>query len=365
MNAADERDEARRALTVCNACRYCDGFCDVFRAAETRRAFRDADLTYLANLCHNCGNCYHACQYAPPHEFAINVPTVLARVRDRSYQDLAWPQTVGASFRHGWMVPAVAASAVALVAALTMLSVPPDILFSSHTGAGAFYAVVPWRIMAPVAAITLGWSTLAILIGLGRFWRHTAGDTTSRRLAQGFPKALRDTLTLRNLGGGGHGCSDRDEAFSRARRRLHHAMSYGFLVCFAATVVATFYHHQFGWQAPYPWFSVPVLLGGLGGSAMVVAAIGLTWLKAKADPALVPESSRAAGYGLLGVLLLVAASGMLLLALRGTAAMGMLLAIHLGAVLGFFLLLPYGKFAHGAYRAAALLRAAMDRQGGS
>ena len=31
-------------------------------------------FTTLANLCHNCGACLHACQYAPPHEFAVNVP---------------------------------------------------------------------------------------------------------------------------------------------------------------------------------------------------------------------------------------------------------------------------------------------------
>ena len=45
--------------------------------------------------------------------------------------------------------------------------------------------------------------------------------------------AARDVLTLRNLGGGGHGCNDDDERFSMTRRRLHHAMFYGFLLCFA------------------------------------------------------------------------------------------------------------------------------------
>jgi citrate/tricarballylate utilization protein len=41
----------------------------------TRRLeFGKADIHYLANLCHNCGACLHACQYAPPHEFAVNVP---------------------------------------------------------------------------------------------------------------------------------------------------------------------------------------------------------------------------------------------------------------------------------------------------
>ena len=41
--------------------------------------------------------------------------------------------------------------------------------------------------------------------------------------------------------------------------------------------------------------------------------------------------------------------------LRETSFMGLTLAIHLGLVYGFFLVLPYSKFVHGLYRFAALL----------
>jgi citrate/tricarballylate utilization protein len=40
--------------------------------------------------------------------------------------------------------------------------------------------------------------------------------------------------------------------------------------------------------------------------------------------------------------------------------MGVLLAVHLGIVLGLFLTMPYGKFAHAIYGAAALLRFAIE-----
>ena len=56
------------------------------------------------------------------------------------------------------------------------------------------------------------------------------------------------------------------------------------------------------------------------------------------------------------------ASGLALLAWRDTAAMGMLLVVHLGAVMAFFLTLPYGKFAHGIYRSAALLKWAIEKR---
>jgi citrate/tricarballylate utilization protein len=73
--------EADRVMTICNACRYCEGFCAVFPAMELRRTFTGADLNYFVNLCHNCRGCYYACQYAPPHEFDLNVPKALGELR--------------------------------------------------------------------------------------------------------------------------------------------------------------------------------------------------------------------------------------------------------------------------------------------
>ena len=85
-------------MTVCNACRYCEQYCPVFPAMEELRTFGKADLAYLANLCHNCGECLYACQYAPPHEFGINVPKTLAQIRVQSYQDYSWPRALGVAF---------------------------------------------------------------------------------------------------------------------------------------------------------------------------------------------------------------------------------------------------------------------------
>ena len=48
--------------------------------------------------------------------------------------------------------------------------------------------------------------------------------------------------------------------------------------------------------------------------------------------------------------------------LRDTAAMGVLLALHLGVVFALFVTLPYGKFVHGLYRYLALLRYARERR---
>jgi citrate/tricarballylate utilization protein len=61
------------------------------------------------------------------------------------------------------------------------------------------------------------------------------------------------------------------------------------------------------------------------------------------------------------MLFLTSFTGLALLVLRETAAMGVLLALHLGVVFGFFITMPYGKFMHGIYRFAALVRYAKER----
>src|SRR5262245_1007459 len=100
-------DEGARVMTVCNACRYCEQYCPVFPAMEQRASFAKADLVYLANLCHNCGECLYACQYAPPHEFGINVPRTLAEIRIGSYEDYCWPAFMGAAFKRNSVMTAL------------------------------------------------------------------------------------------------------------------------------------------------------------------------------------------------------------------------------------------------------------------
>ncbi len=359
MQETEAIADARRAMEVCNACRYCEGFCAVFPAMELRRDFASADLGYLANLCHGCRGCFYSCQYAPPHEFGINVPKAFAEIRQESYEQYAWPQPLAGLFRrNGSLVCVVAALAVAVVFILTALLQSPDNLFAVHDQPGAFYAVIPYQAMLWVASVTFLYALLALAMSAANFWRSTgAGTPDIAAVARG----LHDALTLRNLGGGGDGCNYPDEGFSGTRRWLHHSMFYGFMLCFAATSAATIYHHWFGWVAPYGVLSLPVVLGTLGGIGMLAGTSGLIWMKVIADPKPAAKALLGADYALLFLLLLVAATGLALLGLRGTTAMGVALAVHLGFILALFLLLPYSRFVHGIYRLAALVRAAMER----
>jgi citrate/tricarballylate utilization protein len=362
MSTTEIFADARQAMDICNACRYCEGFCAVFPAMERERAFTNADLTYLANLCHNCRGCYYACQYAPPHPFGVNVPRTLALLRDESYAEYAWPRPLARAFAaNGVVVALVTAIALALVLLLSFGLINPDVLVHAWTGPNAFYRVIPWSVMAGVATVTLLFSVLALAISGRRFWRDaSASGSKAKATSAAVMRGLHDAFTLKNLGGGGHGCNDRDETFSTARRHFHHVMAYGFLLCFLATIIASFEAYALGIPAPYPLLSAPVIVGTLGGIGLIIGTGGLVWLKITGDAALTARRLFNADLALLALLWLAGASGLALLAFRATEAMGVFLALHLGIVLALFVLLPYSKFVHAVLRTLALIRNAAD-----
>ena len=364
MHITDTVREAERLMTICNACRYCEGLCAVFPAMERRRLFSAGDLSYLANLCHNCGACYHDCQYAPPHEFAVNVPRTFARLRRESYAAYAWPRFLGRAYeRNGIAVALLTAFGLALLFAVTFAIASPETVFASHADAdGGFYNVMPHNVMVGIFGPVGLFVLLALAISVRRFWRATG--ETAKPFGQAGPlaSAAHDALSLKYLHGGGAGCSVEEEKPSPLRRIFHHLTFYGFLLCFAATSLATVYHYGFGWEAPYGYTSLPKILGIVGGIGLLAGPVGLLWLRQRRNPALAEPDARGMDVGFLVLLFLTSLTGLALMLARETSATGLLLAIHLGVVMGLFLTLPYGKFVHGVHRVAALIRYAIERR---
>ena len=354
--------EVSRQMHICNGCRYCEGFCAVFPAMTRRLEFGKADIHYMANLCHNCGACLHACQYAPPHEFAINVPQAMARVRGQTYADYAWPPALGRLYqRNGLTVSLALALGLGLFLALAMLQ--QGTLWGAPV-AGGFYAVFPHNLMVSLFAPIFLFAVLSLGLGVQRFWRDITPATSGAALRT--PAAVEATdaaLRLKYLDGGhGEGCHNEDDAWTHARRRFHHLTFYGFMLCFAATSVATLYHYLLGWPAPYALPSLPKLLGVVGGVSLLVGACGLAWLNLRRHPEHGDSAQKPMDLGFIALLALISASGLLLWLLGSSAAMPLMLAIHLGAVMALFLTLPYGKFAHGIFRTAALMRFAVEKR---
>ena len=355
--------EADRLMTVCNSCRYCEGLCAVFPAMEMRRAFSDGDLNYLANLCHSCGACFHDCQFSPPHEFDVNVPRTLAIVRNDSYRAYAWPRAFSGLFhRNGLAISLIAAASVAVFIAGFAAWHDPAVLFGMHTGPGAFYKLMPHNAMALLFGAAFAYAILALVMGIRNFWKDIGEPAATLGEPASLCQAVKDACSLRYLDGGGVGCMNEDDAPTDRRRLYHHMTFYGFLLCFAATSTATLYHYLLGMEAPYPVYDLPVVLGTIGGIGLLVGPAGLLVAKWRRGPVLKDESRTGMDVAFLAMLFLTSLTGLLLLVLRATPAMGLLLALHLGVVFSLFVTMPYGKFVHGIYRFLALVRYAKEKR---
>ncbi|MFY9129183.1 MAG: tricarballylate utilization 4Fe-4S protein TcuB [Limnohabitans sp.] len=357
--------EVARQLQICNGCRYCEGFCAVFPAMTRRLEFGKADIHYLANLCHNCGACLHACQYAPPHEFAINVPKAMATVRGQTYADYAWPPAMGKLYqRNGLTLSLALAASLTLFMLLAIQS--NGSLWGPVSGDAqqGFYAIFPHNFMVSLFAPVFLWAVFALGMGVRKFWVDVTPATSGAPLSSpAAAEAAHDALRLKYLGGGhGDGCNNEDDAFTLARKRMHHLTFYGFMLCFAATSVATLYHYVFGWPAPYDFTSLPKILGTVGGISLALGTLGLWRLNLARDPNHGDVNQRPMDRGFIALLFLISVTGLALMLAKNSVAMPSLLALHLGLVMALFLTLPYGKFAHGIFRSASLLRFAVEKR---
>jgi citrate/tricarballylate utilization protein len=214
--------------------------------------------------------------------------------------------------------------------------------------------------MAWLFGLAFVYAIAALALSLRAFWRDI-GDPIAVN-GGSLWQAMRDAATLRYLDGGGIGCYNHGERPNDRRRFYHHQTFYGFLLCFAATCVATLYHYLLHRDAPYPWYDLPVVLGTIGGVGLLIGPVGLLAAKWRRDPMMQDAPRLGMDVAFTVMLFLTSLTGLALLVLRETAGMGLLLAVHLGVVFALFITLPYSKFVHGIYRWLALIRYAQERR---
>jgi len=351
--SSSAHNEARRQLQICNACRYCEGYCAAFHSITQLRTFDDNTITHIANLCHNCRGCFYACQYTDPHEFALNVPRVLSEVRSHTGMEYSWPKSIARLFhrfpKNMAYIMIVSLAAILLI----MIGLPPT------TGKG-FYAIMSHNVMLTIFLPAFLIPLMGFTVGLRRYWRDIGGR--SIRISH-LSEGLRQAATLENLSGGhGDGCNfERHERFTHQRRYAHHAIACGFLLCLASTLSGTILHYVFNQPAPYPVFSLPKTLGIPGGLLIVIGCLWMHGLKKRAHPELSDSSHAKADDVFLWLLGFVALSGLLLFGLGHTILMPTLLALHLASVLTFFLLIPYSKMTHAFFRLLTLVKHAQGK----
>jgi citrate/tricarballylate utilization protein len=352
----DLLSEAQRQLAICNACRYCEGYCAVFPEIASRKSFAEADFAYLASLCHDCRACFQACPYTAPHEFAVDIPELMAAGRDWAWRFYTRPRFLASLFDRGRLF---LIGATALGFALALLTVAAassiDLLTSRRAGGQSFYVIVPHAVMVSAFTLLALGALLAMVQGPLLLLRDVS-DGRTQMTGRVLRSALADILRLRYLSGGGGGCYfPTDTEPSQLRRVFHHAVFYGFGSAFAATVTAGVLQQFFHRLPPYRLLSAPVVLGMLGGVALMIGATGLGLLKVKEATSAAATGARAQDYVFLAALAAAAGTGILLLAVRATAVMGVVLLLHLAAVFALYLTAPYSRFVHVPYRVIALL----------
>ena len=300
--------------------------------------------------------------FTPPHEFAINIPKILAEARMETYQRWSWPGFLARAFKDRAITVVLAVAVAALVLVLSILLTPFASLFTIHRGPGAFYEVVPYIAMV-IGGVFLFFYAIAVwLHGGARFWSETRSVLHQPGGVTALASAFTAALGLRYLKGGGPGCFYPDERPSSVRRIYHSLTSWGLLSDFVATTLAFIYQDFFHRLPPYPLTSAPVIFGSVGGVALIVGTGGLIWFKLRSDRE--PEGAGASGmdYVFLVTLGLTALTGMLTLIFRATPAMGSMLILHLALIAALFVTAPYGKFVHFVYRSLALIRYEIEQR---
>ncbi|MGC9665394.1 tricarballylate utilization 4Fe-4S protein TcuB [Planosporangium sp. 12N6] len=350
--------EAERQLNVCNSCRYCAGYCPVWPALELRTTLSPGDVTHLANLCHDCRDCFSACMYTAPHEFDLNPPKVFTQVREETYRTYVWPRRVPA-WMSGWrgVVGWFLMISVLLVALSYLTS---GRVLSAGDNPGSPYEIIPHLLMVAVVAAPSLWTVVVLAWAVLRYWRDTHGRLGDLARPALWLRALVQGVHLRHMRGGGVGCEYPADVASPWRRRFHLAVSYGFGLCLVSTTSAAFMQEFLGLLPPYPYLSVPVVTGTVGGLGMTVGCVGLMLLKRDSDPGLGTPSMRRADYGFLWALLILAVTGLLTLFVRESRLFGPVLVTHLASVIVAFAITPYTKFVHWIYRLLAIYKDNLD-----
>lgn len=356
--ATEVLGEARRQLTVCNACRYCEGYCATFAALERRPLFTEGDIAYIANICHDCRGCYQACMYAPPHEFAIDIPTILSGVRAETYRRYASPHRAA-----GLLDRPAAATALGglfglvFVAAVAATAGPATRLMVADAEPGSFYRIIPFEAMLVAAGVAAIYALAAWVAGALRFARDAGVSLRSFLDMRELAGVAGEALTLRWMRGGGDGCFYPDhERSSDVRRLLHVALVAGFILANISTMLASLAQHYLEILPPYPVTSAPVLFGIAGGILTIAGTSGLIYMKARAAGRLISQEMLRMDWAFLIVFDLVSITGFLTLFFRETALMSAMLIAHLATLAALFVTIPYGKFSHVVYRLVALLQ---------
>lgn len=348
---------ARFSLNICNACRYCENICPVFKAIELRRTFSENDIVYLANLCHDCRGCYYACQYAPPHTFDINIPKVFGTLRLETYKNYK-----KSKFSKNLIEKPQLFSIAIFIISFIFYTISSIIYTGKLNSVGisdknaSFYNALPENFLIITLLIPFAISLTIYIKNLINFCDYINIKKCDFLKLSSHIRPLKSVILLEFLDGGSYGCNYPDEEYSFSRRIYHQFVLFGFKITFISTLIAAFISHILHISPPYTFTSLPVIFGTVGGVLLLLGLTGLLYLRTKMDRIPYNENANSMDMNFIIILLLTVLTGFLVLIFRSTIFMPILLIIHLSIVITFFVMLPFSKLQHAVFRYASIYK---------
>ena len=336
--------EASRQLQLCNACRYCEGYCAVWEALDRRNEIGRNDVLYFSSLCHDCGQCFTVCPFTEPHEYALNIPKVLGSVRLDSYSANIWPGFLNRLIEY----PSVFTS---IILALSMTSMFLFVLITKGTLTGRFtfpQVVSPFDYRLATLSIYAFVLVLWIIEG-HRYWSEINHGYKQKTGLSAILGGLSDAFGHENFKGGGAGCTYPDSKIRNFRLIFHPMVLFGFLI---ALVSISF----------YPAFGLLFRMVYLLGSAMMFfGSAGLMYGRTRSDRTGENPEMRKIDLPFTILLNLGGLTGIILVVFYGSGFDWSVFLIHDALIFTLFLLAPFGKFIHPVFRILALIKNRTER----
>ncbi len=332
-------EEGIRQFNICNACRYCEGYCAVWDAIERESSFLPLDMKHYSNLCHDCRECYYVCPYTGDHEFKLNIPGLLSEIRLETYSENIWPRIARKSLDHpvaSWAI--VISISLVFTFGLTIFLSGTKYLFSPSTLSDQIIPDPYFKLLSFLlyAYVIIMWS----LEGL-KYW-HSIKKPERRITPKYFLLGLKDALQHRYFGGGSAGCNYPGESGTITRLVFHAMLLGGFLLDLATILF-------------YPDMSRAVVLSyTAGATAMFIGSLFLLVFKPLSNLSLLSSGMKHNDYPFTTAMMITGLTGMLFPLTSGTLFYSYFFLIHIALIAAIFLIAPYSKFLHPVFRVVSL-----------
>jgi citrate/tricarballylate utilization protein len=340
----DIHGEAIRQFNICNACRYCEGYCAVWDDIENKNFFDNSDIDHFANLCHDCRECYNVCPFTEPHEFNLNIPMVLSKVRHETYINNIKPEFMEKPAKHQYYL-------WSFVIALSILSVFTLGYMNMNGYMLNRYGLSDITHIFPVLQFKIFSTILYIYVIIlwalegNNYWKSiNSGKNKKKVRIHNILLALSDSFGHKYFKGGGAGCNYPEDNSGKFRLIFHPMIFFGFIIDLIAI-------------AFYGNLNIYIIIIYMVGSLLIsIGSIALLFAKFYSNKKLASKQLLTMDYPFTIIMLLTGITGLIFPVFSGYSIFSITFMIHIALISAIFLMAPFGKFIHPVFRFLSLIK---------